>query len=311
MFQALKWILGLSVVASLIALVVIYHEQITDFSDTWQLQKEANKAVANENFDKAIDLYEKGMTSHANNQELAVALADLYRIRGGMADRAKAEALYQKLLEASPGNLTARVGYIDLLSEDPARLNEAVSQSRDALRVHQGEASVLSTLGDVFKRAAENPCENRPKMRHWLYDWAIYYYRNALTHHPKHYATQFNLGVAYQQNDQLEKAATHYCNALLLSPGRYEVHYNLGLVLSELRLVEEGYRHLAYSLDILRESDRMDQARQLAEQIQAFKSSLFQDEKYSGLAPHAEMPEGFLDKRCLLPVKDASRASTE
>lgn len=303
-FRIFKWILSITGVVTVVALIVIYNQQITDFSDSWQVSKEGEKAKSSQSWHHAIEIYEKGHKEHPDNTELSLALAKLYQYHGGEEAFPKAENLYRKLLELQPSNLEARLGLISLLMTRPDLVNQAVAQGRDALKLFQGDPKLLNMLGNIYKESAEAPCEKRPKVKQWLYEWAAYYYRWAIDKDPKMYESHFNLGVAHHQTQKLEKAAMSYCNALMLSPQRYEVHYNLGLVLVELNRVDEGYRHLAKSLHILREEGKDVEAMQLAEQIQAFKNTVYQESKYSGLTPHPPHTKEFLNPECLTVEPD-------
>jgi tetratricopeptide (TPR) repeat protein len=322
--QIVKWVFVVTVISVSIGLLVIYNKPITEFSDAWQLEKEGEKALKSENWLHALNIYEKGNKEHPQNVEIALTLGSLYQKLASQEDLkavqsreevpeenkeldyfSKGEALYQKMVQAFPGNAKVYTGFASLLATHPDRVNDALAQTKIALKLSPHDPQLLKVMGDIYKDAAENICENRHSVKKWLYDWASYYYRIAIQNDPKVYQTHFNLGVSYQQNDLYDKAAREYCNALILSPDRYEVHYNLGLALVQLHQVDDGYRHLEKSIYILRESGHDEDAQKLAEQVQSFKNSVFQESQYSTLQPHSNKKP--LDSRCLIPAPTESQ----
>lgn len=312
MLSILWKFLAITLFLTLIGLVVVFNKEITSFSDVNYVTQQGNHALDQENWRKATEIYEKGLKDHPEQVGFAMTLADLYHQQ---EQDDKAEALYQKLLEVDPRNLKARIAYARLLMQDSKRINEAVNLCRLALKKEGAKDSpqagsndplLLTTLGDIFKQAADDPHEKRRKVKRWLYEWAIYYYRQALKADPSNFQARFNLGYAYQQVDNLEKSALEYCNAMMLSPDSYEVHYNMGIVLVELHAVDEGYRHLTRSIEILRDQDREQDARVLAEQVQAYKNTVFQNNLSGGLNQR-NVPK-VVDERCMItaPGPEAS-----
>jgi Tfp pilus assembly protein PilF len=286
----------------LVALLVVFNKEISAFSDVTLLKQEGQRAMTVENWQQAIEVYERGVAVYPERVDLSLTLANLYQREG---EPAKAEALYKKLVQLAPENLDVTLGYARLLMQDRARINDAVNLCRQALKSNETDPGLLSTLGDIFKQAADDPREKRRKVKHWLYDWAIYYYRMALKQDDTLYQTRFNLGYVYQRNAQLDKAAMEYCHSMLMMPNRYELHYNLGIVLVELHMLEEGYRHLSRSLELLREQDRLKDARVLAEQIQAFKNTVYHSNDHAGLS--SPVSPDFLDSRCFLKQSGGGR----
>jgi Tfp pilus assembly protein PilF len=279
---------------------VMYHKDITTFVETQLIENEAKQALASENSPQAILLYEKGVKDYPSHYHFSTALAALYQQQGALN---RAEALYKKVLENDVKNMEARIGYAKFLMQDPQRLNEAVKQCREALRFHKGDPRLLMTLGDLYKQAGENPAETREKIKQWLFDWAIYYYRIALRNDPNLFQPRFNLAVIYQELEKPESAAIHYCNAILLAPDSYEARYNLGLALVSLHAYDEGYRQLAQAIQILSDQNRMADAQTLAEHVQAVKNSVFSFGESSGLK--TVEPPNTLNPSCLLDKKPA------
>ncbi len=291
-------LLSVALLIGVVTVAILYNAQIVEFSDAYLAQQEVRPYLRNQNYPRAIEIYENQVKAHPGNLRLAMNLASLY---GQQAQIREAEALYQQILQQKPDHLRATLAYAKLLKSYPARVNEAIVQYRKALQYHGYNPVLLREMGHFYKQMAETLPDKKLKshktVRPWLYEWAIYYYRHALQVDPNQFSAQFGLGVVYQASSQPEKSATQYCNALLISPNSYEARYNLGLVLVDLGYLDVGYRQLDGSVRTLTEQDQILKAQQLAEQVQKVKNSVFNDPEKSGLQQKPQ-PD-FLNPDCL------------
>jgi tetratricopeptide (TPR) repeat protein len=285
MARLLSLILFFTLVATVVGLSVVYNKQINDFSSGFLVDREVRPYLEARDWPQATRILERALKERPGNLSAALTLAALYQRQGQYE---KAESLYQQILKQRQDNLEARTGYAMLLRKLPHRMNDAVAQYRLALKVNRGDPKLLSGLGDTYKEAAENPKEQRPEMKRWLYEWAVYYYRIALRNDPNRFKTQFNLGVAYQELDDASKALDHYCKAIILTPESYEAHYNMGLVLVGQHFHEAGFRHLKRSVELLNAKEKPELTQQLAERVQIVKNKTFQAERSS--RPDAGIP---------------------
>ncbi len=295
-------IFGLLLFLGCLALVAFNGKQILDFSVAQGLKNSTHGLVSAGNWPAAISEYERGVKSHPDNTGLALRLGWLY-LRNNQPD--KAEVLYKNILKVQPDSMEAQMGLANALQADSRRVNEAVDVYRQALKKHADNPQLLNEIGNLYKRAAENPDEKREPVRVWLYDNARYYYGYALKENPESFQGNFNLGVAWQNLGHQKSAAQSYCRAITLRPDSYEARYNLGLVLVDMDYLDEGYRQLEKAIDILRESGDMATAQKLATQVQQVKNSVFNSPDRSGLS--AEISPPFLTQKCLLSQPEAEK----
>lgn len=249
-----------------------YHQPLMAFSNAYLLEQDAHRYIAAGNFEGAAQAYEQGLALTPNDKKRTLALAQLYHRLGRTDD---AETLYRKTLALDSKNYEARLGYAVLLTQAD-QYNHAVDQLRAALGMYGHNTVVLNTLGNLYRKASENPAESRGQTRRWLQDWAIYYYRLALKQDPANYDSHFQLALLYQAQEEFDRAARHYCQAIAAWPSSYEVHYNLGLTLVELGHFDPGVRQLNTAVQLLRKQERMADAQSLAESAQGVKNSILE-----------------------------------
>lgn len=273
-------LLGITLIVVVIGVAVMFHSEIKDFSETFLAAKESRELVETGNWADAISVYEDQHKANPDNMDIALTLGDLY-VRKGESE--KALAIYRQLVTDHPTHVDTILAYGSLLQEDPTKRNKVLGMYRRVLKTHSDHANLLFRTGNVFQKAAENPNEVRPTVRQWLYDWAIYYYRLAIKANPNFYSPRFSLGVAYQQNNRIEKAANSYCNAIILSPDSFEARYNLGLALVDLQAYDEAYQQMGKAVQTLTDQGRSAEARILAERVQGVKNTVYNSESASNL----------------------------
>jgi tetratricopeptide (TPR) repeat protein len=295
-YRVISFLLFLGIVAT----VAFNFKALLSYGRANEIERSAQKALAARNWEKGIALYEAGHKQYPDNVEISMRLAWWYLKNN---QPAQAEVLYRGILRQEPEHLEARIGLANILKQQPQRVNEGITELRQALKRYPHNARLLATLGGVYKTAAENPQETRESVRKWLYTQARYYFQESLKLDAGQFQTQFNLGVAYQNLGDGAAAAKTYCKALQLRPDSYQSRYNLGLVLSELNFQDEAYRQLARSVQILSERNEMAAAQKLALQVQAVKNSIYNSNRRTLGEPGVPT---FLEKSCLLQATTPS-----
>jgi tetratricopeptide (TPR) repeat protein len=290
----LNRLIGLVLFGIIVGVIVLNYKQILAFAQARELQGAAQKAVQAENWEKAVQVYEDGWHRYPDNADIGNRLAWYYAQNHDAKD---AESAYRLVLKREPGNVNAQIGLGNLLKSEPPRVNEAVDIFRAALKKHPDDSVLLSQIGNLYVTAAENSQETREPTRKWLYDQATYYYQQSLKREPDQFQTQFNLGVAYQNLENLEPSAKAYCAALRIQPDSFQARYNLGMVLTELNFLDEGYRQMNRAVSILSGQGDMKAAMQMAQRVQNVKNSVYNNPNRAGLGKPST-PD-FLETACL------------
>lgn len=290
--------LGLLIVIAIVVAIIFNFKTILNIAQAQLVASAAQNAIEAHNWEKAITVYETGLREHPRNTEIALQLGNLYQ---QAAKLGHAEQLYRSISQVDPKNLDAQIGLAQVLQASPEHFNDAVLEYRKALKEHSDNAELLYRIGNLYKNAAENSAEKRKPVQKWLYDQARYYYQCSLRRDPKQFQTQFNLGVAYQQQENLQPAAKAYCQSIVLNPSSYEAHFNLGMILSELNYLDEAYRQLDQSVQLASTEAGKDTAMDVAQRVQHIKSSVYNDTKKHGLSGLGK-PD-FLNEKCLFAAQ--------
>jgi tetratricopeptide (TPR) repeat protein len=291
----LNRLLGFLLFLAIVAIVALNFNQILTFSQERMIYNSVQAALDVKNWEKAVDAYRGGLRQYPDNVPIALRLGWLYEQQH---QPGQAEKIYRNILDKHPDNLQARIGLINVVKTDPLRINEAVDELRKAMKTNPEDALLLGQAGNLYKTAAENPAETREHIRNWLYDQARYYYELSLQGDPEQFQTNFNLAVAYQYMNRRELAAKAYCRAIVQQPDSCEARFNLGLVLSDMNFLDEAYRQMQRSVDLLSEGNDMQTARQVAQKAQNVKNSIYNNPERRGLT--SKTHPAFLDPKCLL-----------
>jgi Flp pilus assembly protein TadD len=131
-----------------------------------------------------------------------------------------AESLWADTVAHGGGNDRAH-NYLGLaLEAQPGRLNDAITQYEESLRLNPGRAKAHNYLGKVLEKVPGR------------LDDAVAQYREALRLDPGMADAHNNLGSALNEEGHLQEAIGQYRLALQADPGLAEAYNNLGNALS-------------------------------------------------------------------------------
>jgi tetratricopeptide (TPR) repeat protein len=257
----------------IVAILAMNYQRLLDFAQTLQLKNEAQSAIQSEQWDKAIALYGDAWKAHPQTEEYGLKLAWAYRQNKQLAE---SEAQYRQVLLRFPHSLNAQLGLIDLIKNQPGRVNEAIDQAQSALKEHRAQTALLNLIAGIYAERAEMPEENRESIRLWLSQQAAYYYSRSLEKNPKQFEPLFHLALAEHRQKHWKEAAMAYCQALLDQPNHYQARYNLGMALTAIGYPDAGFRQLDRATAILAEAGQMDLAMKVATQVQKVKNGVYE-----------------------------------
>lgn len=146
------------------------------------------------------------------------------------------ESLFAHAITASENNYLAHHHLAMVLTEQ-GRLEEAVEQYRETVRINPSHPAAHNNLGLVLARLGR-PGE---AARHFL---------KTLQINPDHAEARANLGLILMHMRRYEEAARHFARALELRPGNADMHYNLGAAQAKLGRLGEARHHFEEALRI-------------------------------------------------------------
>jgi Flp pilus assembly protein TadD len=177
----------------------------------------ARKSHQAGDFARAEQLYQQVLQSDPGN-------ADVWQMLGtaclGLGKKAEAVANYQHVLRLRPESADAHFRLGGLLA-DQAKRDEAIESYRAALRIQPGHAEALTGLGVVLAQVGK-------------LDEAEKNLREAAQRQPDLAKAHHNLGVVLAERRNLEEAVLSFKNAIRLKPDYAEVYVNMGLALNQL-----------------------------------------------------------------------------
>jgi tetratricopeptide (TPR) repeat protein len=117
------------------------------------------------------------------------------------------------------------------------RLEEAIGNYNEALRIKPDEAEVHNNLGNALMARGD-------------FEEAIDHYYEALRINPDFASAHNNLGSVLARMGKVDEAVNHYEEALRIKPDYAGAHYNLGKVLADQGSVDEAISHYTEALRI-------------------------------------------------------------
>jgi protein O-mannosyl-transferase len=173
-------------------------------------------ARRNEDYSTGLAIWSDTVAKRPSNERAHYNLGRILSEVPGRLDDAIAQ--YEEALRLNPGYAEAHYNLGLLWAQTPARLNDAITQFAEAVRLKPDFAEARYNLGVA--------CLQMPGR---LND-AIIQLEEAIRLKPGFAETHYNLGVAWlQMPGRLNDAVAQFQEALRLNPNYAETHYNLGV----------------------------------------------------------------------------------
>jgi protein O-mannosyl-transferase len=136
------------------------------------------------------------------------------------------ETLWSHTLACTTDNEMARnaLGFVFFKQ---GKLEEAITQYQEALRINPNSAEARSSLGSVLFKMGK-------------VDESIIQYQSALRSRPDFAEAHLNLGSALDQEGRWDEAIVQFQEALRIKPDYAEAHLNLGATLAKIGQLDEA-----------------------------------------------------------------------
>ncbi|MGD0088403.1 MAG: tetratricopeptide repeat protein [Planctomycetota bacterium] len=150
-------------------------------------------------------------------------------------DYRSASQLWDRVVAQRPDNPRARCGLGLALADEPGRLDDAIEQYREALKLTPKYAEAHNNLGIAL-------------LEQGRLEEAREHFQEALRIRPNFAKAHSNFGEALLRQGRLDEAIAHCQEALQLNPKQAEAHNNLGNALFQQGRLDEGLAHLQEAL---------------------------------------------------------------
>jgi tetratricopeptide (TPR) repeat protein len=148
------------------------------------------------------------------------------------------QTLYLTTIERNPGSWMAHNNLGLAWSKLPGRLDDAVAQYQEALRLKPDIAETHTNLGSALSQMPGR------------LDEAISQFQEALRLDPKYPDAHFYLANAQVQSGRIPEAIQNYEDALRADPNLAEASNNLGMILCRIGRTEEGMARIEAAIRI-------------------------------------------------------------
>jgi tetratricopeptide (TPR) repeat protein len=155
-----------------------------------------------------------------------IAVAMAIATRAQVAHWESSIALWQYAASAVPGNYRAHTNLGHALAAE-RRLDEAIAQNREAIRIKPDYAEARNNLGSALLDAGK-PGE------------ALTHLHEAVRLSPRYVTAHNNLGLALAATGQTDEAIDHFTQAVRLNPRFAPAYGNLGVALAQRGRLDEA-----------------------------------------------------------------------
>jgi Flp pilus assembly protein TadD len=170
----------------------------------------------------------------------AASAVSAYRQAGYWRDSL---TFWQHTLEVTEDNARAH-GTLGMALSDLGRIDEAIAQYTEALRIDPGLTDVHVNLANALAARGNT-------------DEAIAHYRDALRLRPNNLSAHNGLGSVLDDQGKYAEAIVHYRDALRIDSGSADVHNNLAAALVNQGNLEEALPHLLEAVRLAPEEGDM------------------------------------------------------
>ncbi len=265
--RLLTFLLVVAFIASIFVYPDWYKTQVNKVRGMYFVAQ-GDKALRKQNFQKAIENYQKGLQLFPGHYGAWFNLGNIYV---AYEDYYSAIDAYETAIKYNPHYVLARMNYGIISAEKLGNFDEAIKQYDEIIGIKRKLVYIPFVFNNLrsYKTNIGLAYYNkgvayRQKSTYLDEDWefhqqyleeAIKAYEEASKILKKDYDTLYNLALAYHLNNDYNRAGLTYCKAIEAAPMNYEAHYNLAILLNHLKYYKEALSEMHKATTLLSSND--------------------------------------------------------
>ena len=261
-------------------------DQLTKINGVYWVWR-GDRAYKNMETQQAISFYNKALLLYPSHYGAWHNLGNIYV---AYEDYNSALYAYSQAINYNPRMVIARINYGIVSSTMLGDFDSAIDQYNIAILTKRKVITIpliysnrLSAKNNRAIAYYNKGVAYRLKSLYSNANWevqrknlarAIEAYQQSIEINPDSYDTQYNLGVAYFESGDYDRAGVAYCKAINLSPMSYEAHYNLAVLLRKLGYYNESYEEIEKALTLI---SAMDESSSIQQYVATILNDILRD----------------------------------
>lgn len=267
---------------------------------------EGDKYLRKAEFQKAIDLYKKGLDYYPEHYGAWLNLGNIYV---AYEDFYSALDAYEQAIKHNQNYVIARMNFGIISAEKMGDFDAAIEQYKyiagirrrlvyipfvfNNLRSYRTNMGLAYyNMGLAYRQKSLYSDGDWTKQEYYRHE-AIKAYSEAVKYLKKDYDAHYNLALSYHLNKDYNLAGLEYCTAIELEPMNYEAHYNLAILLKDMKHFNEAYTEMEKANTLIGSEDgSSERLRYVFDVMSDVTQQVLFDEKGRKLVREKQMEEG-------------------
>lgn len=265
--KVFSFIIFIAFVASVLLFQGWYITQVNKLQGIYYVWK-GDRALRKLKLQKAIDLYQQGLSLYPGHYGAWFNLGNLYVV---YEDYYSAVDAYENAIKYNPNYVLARMNYGIVSAEKLGDFDGAIEQYKKIIEIRRKLVYIpfifnnlrsyktniglaYYNMGLAYRQKSLYLDQDRAFQERYLNE-AIESYKEAVKILKKSYDARYNLGLAYHLYGDTRNAGISYCKAIEIAPMNYEAHYNLAILLRHLKHYKESVDEMEKATTLITSSD--------------------------------------------------------
>jgi tetratricopeptide (TPR) repeat protein len=253
-----------------LSLGLLYHRPTAQWIQQGQVTQQMDQLLARRNWIGVRELAERQLSLFPRQPAMLKAMALYYRYQA--KNPQQAAYWYDQLLQATPGDVTARLAYAHILHKSLKQPDKALTVLWQGSQRQPDSPVFPYQIGLLYYQTAHqhhlldrtSPESQATVQR--LLGLAKQYFTLTLARQKTHFGATLQLGHIALQTRHWDTAALYFCHCVVMAPQHTQSVFNLGHSLLAMGLPEAGKRILQAGIHLPEQAGDRNGTRALLQQ---------------------------------------------